>query len=202
MTLLAIAIDVPAVLARLAVDVVAITVLALGLSFRRHARPDLVVLFVTFNLGLFAAVIVIAGGEIPAAVGFGLFAVLSIIRLRAETLTNPEIAYFFAAVVTGLVCGVDLGGPLANAVLALLVLAGPAIADQPRFLKGERRWVLTLDEAIAEPAALRAAVEQRLGTPVLGVAVLELDFVRETTQVQVRLDATPGTEVPRELVAR
>jgi hypothetical protein len=45
-------------------------------------------------------------------------------------------------------------------------------------------------------------VERRSGTPVLGVAILELDLVRETTQVQVRLDAGPGTEAPRELVAR
>ena len=59
----------------------AITVLAIGLFYRRHRRSDLVVLYVVFNVGLFAAVVVISEGQVVAAVGFGLFAVLSIIRL-------------------------------------------------------------------------------------------------------------------------
>ncbi|MDQ3678506.1 MAG: DUF4956 domain-containing protein, partial [Actinomycetota bacterium] len=96
---------------RLLIDVVAISALAIGVFWRRHLRRDLVVLYVVFNVGLFAAVVVISEGEVAAAVGFGLFAVLSIIRLRAEQLSYAEIAYFFAAIVLGLVAAVDIGDP-------------------------------------------------------------------------------------------
>lgn len=172
---------------RLLIDVVAIAVLAIALFYRRHRRNDLVVLYVVFNVGLFAAVVVIAEGEVAAAVGFGLFAVLSIIRLRAEQLSFAEIAYFFAAIVLGLVTAVDLGGALATVALAVLVLAAPALVDHPRALRVNRRLEVTLERVFTDTDELRRAVEQRLTVRVIALEVLDLDYVREVTRVQVHV---------------
>lgn len=172
---------------RLLIDVVAIAVLAIALFYRRHRRNDLVVLYVVFNVGLFAAVVVIAEGEVAAAVGFGLFAVLSIIRLRAEQLSFAEIAYFFAAIVLGLVTAVDLGGALATVALAVLVLAAPALVDHPRALRVNRRLEVTLERVFTDTDELRRAVEQRLAVRVIALEVLDLDYVREVTRVQVHV---------------
>jgi hypothetical protein len=185
----ALTLDLGPLAGRLLVDVVAIGVLALGLSYRRHGRRDLVVLQVVFNVGLFAAVVVIAGGDVAAAVGFGLFAVLSIIRLRAETLANADIAYFFAAIVLGLVTAVDLGGTHGNALLALLVLAAPAIVDHPRMLRQHERIEITLEVAQADRDVLRRLVEERTGARTVTLEVLELDFVREITRVRALVAA-------------
>lgn len=190
----AIAIDLDAVALRLVVDVAAITALSVGLSYRRHRRRDLVVLQVIFNVGLFAAVVVIAGGDVAAAVGFGLFAVLSIIRLRAETLANADIAYFFAAIVLGLVMAIDLGGIEANALLALLVLAAPAVIDDPRLLADHARTEVTLDVASGDPETLRRLTEERVGGHVVRLEVLAIDFVREVTRVQVLIAHRPAVQ--------
>ena len=64
------------VVLRLLVDLAAIAVLALGLHYRRHGRRDLVVLYVLFNVGLFAALVAISAAGIGLGVGFGLFAVV------------------------------------------------------------------------------------------------------------------------------
>jgi hypothetical protein len=188
-TLATLAIDVSSTMARLGVDLVAIFVLAVLLSYRRHRRRDLVALYCIFNVGLFAAVVVIAGGEVAAAVGFGLFAVLSIIRLRAETLTNAEIASFFAAIVLGLVCGIDLGGVQLNAGLAALVLAAVAIADHPGLLAEHRRVDVTLDVAVSDHDTLIGEVERRLGVEVIAVELTDVNYVRETTTVAARVVA-------------
>src|SRR5215210_4289989 len=91
-------------LLRLGAD--ALCALALGyLFFRRYRRHDLAFVYVAFNLGVFAAVSVISGGRITAAVGFGLFGILSIIRLRSETFDSVEIGYFFLSLVLALVNG-------------------------------------------------------------------------------------------------
>jgi hypothetical protein len=172
---------------RLLIDLVAITILALGLFYRRHRRSDLVVLYVVFNVGLFAAVVVISEGQVVAAVGFGLFAVLSIIRLRAEQLSFAEIAYFFAAIVVGLVTAIDLGGVGSTAALAALVLAAPAIIDQPGLLRVSRRLEITLERTITDSLELRRAVEERLGARVVALEVLDLDYVREVTRVEVHV---------------
>ena len=183
---------------RLLLDIVAIAVLAIGLFYRRHRRSDLVVLYVIFNVGLFAAVVVISAGQVIAAVGFGLFAVLSIIRLRAEQLAFAEIAYFFAAIVVGLVTAIDLGGVEHNAALVALVLLAPAVVDHPDVLAASRRMEITLERAVPDTDELCRVVEERLGARVVALEVLDLDYVREVTRVEVHVlagvrELAPGT---------
>ena len=86
----------------LAVDVVAIFLLAYTLYFRRHRRADLLLAYVTLNIGLFVAMSVLTSVRVDVALGFGLFAILSIIRLRSSAVTQQEVAYYFAALVIGL----------------------------------------------------------------------------------------------------
>ena len=86
----------------LALNLSAIFVFAIAIYFRRHTRKDLAVVFVFFNIGLFVVVTVIEMTEVAAALGFGLFAILSIIRLRSEPFSNRELGYFFGALVLGL----------------------------------------------------------------------------------------------------
>ena len=45
--------------------------------------------------------------RVDIALGFGLFAILSIIRLRSSTVTQQEVAYYFVALVMGLVNGMN-----------------------------------------------------------------------------------------------
>ncbi len=171
---------------RLLVDLAALAALC-ALSLRRHGRRDLVVLYAVFNVGLFVAVVVIASGRIDAAVGFGLFAVLSIIRLRSEPLAHPELASFFAALVLALTCGIDLGGPAAAAALCVLVLGAAAVVDHPRLLRADHRVALTLELVETDPGVLLALVRDRLGPGVAAVQVLEVDYVRELTRVVARV---------------
>ena len=46
--------------------------------------------------------------RVDIALGFGLFAILSIIRLRSTSVTQQEVAYYFVALVMGLVNGMDI----------------------------------------------------------------------------------------------
>jgi hypothetical protein len=181
------------VLLRLAIDAVAIAVLAYGLYYRRHGRMDLVVVYALFNVGVFLALSVIAAGEVSMGVGFGLFAVLSIVRLRSEPFTNGELAYFFVALVIGLVNGIDLGGPGLAILLSGLALAAAAVIDHPRLLKETRQLVVTLETIPSDEDALRRHLEERLNARVTECHVLEIDYVRETTRVSVRCSTTPLT---------
>jgi Domain of unknown function (DUF4956) len=181
------------VLLRLAIDVIAIGALAYGLYYRRHGRRDLVVIYSMFNIGLFLALIVIASGNVSIGVGFGLFAVLSIVRLRSEPFTNGELAYFFVALVIGLVNGIDLGSIGLPVMLSALALAAAAAVDHPRLLKATRHLEVTLETIPSDEDALRRHLEERLNARVSECNVLEIDYVRETTRVSVRCATTPLT---------
>jgi hypothetical protein len=126
-------------------------------------------------------------------VGFGLFAVLSIVRLRSEPFTNGELAYFFVALVLGLVNGIDLGSAGLAVMLSALALAAAAVIDHPRLLSQTRHLQVTLETIPSDADALRRHLEERLNARVTECQVLEIDYVRETTRVSVRCSDNPLT---------
>lgn len=173
-------------LMRLGLDALALAALLYGLFLPRHKRMDLVVVYALFNLGLFLALVVISQGQVSMGVGFGLFAVLSIVRLRSEPYSNRELAYFFVAIVLALVCAIDIGHlALAGVLVATVLLAAWAV-DHPRLTAPTRHMRVTLDRIVSEHT-LHDVLEERLGGRVLDATVLEVDYVRETTVVAVRL---------------
>ena len=179
------------VLARLGVDLIAIAFLAYGIYFRRHGRRDLFAVYAMFNVGLFLALVVMTAGSVSVGVGFGLFAVLSIVRLRSEPFSNIELGYFFVALVVALVCGLDLGSPLVAAGLAAVAVAAAAVIDHPRLVHHSKRTELVLEVVFADEDALRRHVEERLNADVSELSVLELDYVRDITRVAVRYTSRP-----------
>jgi hypothetical protein len=172
---------------RLAIDLVAVGALVYGLFHPRHHRMDLVVVYAMFNLGVFLALSVIVAGELSMGVGFGLFAVLSIVRLRSEPFSNRELAYFFVALVIGLVCALDVGHPAYAGLLAGVALLAAWAIDHPRLSRPTRRLEVTLERVFADDEALRDHLRERLRAPVLDVTVREVDYVRETTRLEVTL---------------
>ncbi len=172
----------------LAINLVAIAVLAYGIYFRRHRRRDLLTAYVCFNIGLFAVVSAMAaGGEIVSiGLGLGLFGALSIIRLRSEEISYVEVAYFFAALALGIVNGIQ-PGELPFAILLNGVVVGVMfVMDRFEPHRGVRRVALVLDEVRTEDDPLRAELERRLGFTVVETSIVSVDYVRETMTVDVR----------------
>jgi len=181
-------------LSRFGLDVAAISALVYGIYLPRHRRVDLVVVYALFNLGLFLAIVVITNGDVTLGIGLGLFAVLSMIRLRSETFDNRELAYFFVALVLALVTAIDLGSlPLAGALAAVGLIAAWAV-DHPRLSPATRRLEVTLELVFTDQGALTRHLEERLNARVVEVSVLEIDYVREITRAAVRYVPAPQTE--------
>jgi hypothetical protein len=167
--------DLGDVFLRLGLDGVAIVALAYGIYLPRHRRMDLVVVYALFNLGLFLAIVVITRGEVTLGIGLGLFAVLSMIRLRSETFSNRELAYFFVALILALVTAIDLGTIALAGILAGVALLAAWAADHPRLSPPTRRLEVTLDRVVTDRAALRDQLEERRGAPVAQAWVLQHD---------------------------
>lgn len=189
--------DAADLLVRAAVDVVALLALTAGLYARRHSGRELLMVYVCFNIGLFAALTMITTGKFPAGVGFGLFGVLSIIRLRSQTFSTAEIGYFFLALVLSLVNGLSGRHPALSIALSAALLIAVYLADHPALHPTVHTARLTLARAYPDSGQLRRAAEERLGAPVVELKVLEIDDVRDTTRVAVRYrrpDGSPSVE--------
>jgi hypothetical protein len=116
----------------LGLDLVAIFLMTYVLYFRRHWRADLLLSYVALNLGIFVTMSLLTQVRVDIAVGFGLFAILSIIRLRSSAVTQQEVAYYFIALVLGLVNG--MGVPDRALVVGMNVVLMGFTRTRPRWL--------------------------------------------------------------------
>ncbi len=183
-------IDIPFLVRDLALNMVAITLLAYGLYFRRHRRRDLLLNYVALNVSLFSVAAALASAPLSIGVGFGLFAVLSIVRLRSDETTQAEIGYTMTALVIGLLSGLPGLQFEMKAVLILVILLAIYVVDHPALFPLERhqRFRVELDEVVVDPTKLVAAIQARFPGEVKHLIVQEVDFVRETMRVDVRIN--------------
>jgi hypothetical protein len=176
-------------LASLVVDLVAISFLTYGLYFRRHRRRDLTLGFMGVNVGLFAVSSFTATSSISVGFGIGLFALLSVIRLRSTTTSQEEIGYYFVALVIGLVNGLSSADQWRVAItLNVVLLAVMYVADHPRMLRHSERHLVVLKGVPRPLGSLRGELEGRLGFEVTRLRVLEIDYANKRTHVDVRVD--------------
>lgn len=170
----------------LAANVVGMTVLVYFVYFRRHFRRDLVLAYIALSMGIFAVTMLLSGSGAGVGLGMGLFGILSIIRLRSDTLTQEEVAYYFISLAIGLVNGLHPDpawfSPAVTAAMVLVMF----LADHPGFAPRTQRQTVTLEKAYPRSEDLARALEGLLGAKILRTVVIELDMVRDLTIVDVR----------------
>ena len=176
---------------RLGLDVLSMLLLVGWLYRRRLAAPEMALVFTALNVGLFAAVTSIGAGHFPTGIGFGLFGLLSLVRLRSAAFTLKDVAYTFVALVLALVNGLP-GRDLVMVVgLDLLLLVAIWVVDETRSRTPTTRLMMvTLDIAVTDLSAAFEAVRRRVAVEPLSVVVEDVDLVRETTRVAVRYAVT------------
>ena len=176
---------------RLGLDVLSMLLLVGWLYRRRLAAPEMALVFTALNIGLFAAVTSIGAGHFPTGIGFGLFGLLSLVRLRSAAFTLKDVAYTFVALVLALVNGLP-GRDLVMVVgLDLLLLVAIWVVDETRSRTPTTRLMMvTLDIAVTDLGAAFEAVRRRVAVEPLSVVVEDVDLVRETTRVAVRYAVT------------
>jgi hypothetical protein len=126
----------------------------------------------------------------------GLFAILSIIQLRSKPVTQEECAYYFAVLVLGLVNGLRLHDRVTTILLDGAMILMMYIVDNRRLFVRSHRVEITLDVVHEDVGALIADLERRLRGHVVHHIVEEIDYVRETMLVDVRLRRGDTTAPP------
>jgi hypothetical protein len=180
----------------LGIDLLAIFLLAYVVYFRRHRRADLLLAYVTLNIGIFVAMSLLSTVRVDLALGFGLFAILSIIRLRSSTVTQQEVAYYFVALVAGLVNGLSLDDRVLAVGINVLLVATMLVVDSRLLRSRAQRLEVTLDVVHHDDDALIADLERRLGGRVMHHVVDQIDYVRDVMVVDVRFKAAGRTPEP------
>lgn len=169
----------------IALDLIALTVLV-GLYFRRYRRRDMLVAIAGINVGVVVVATALSSTDVTAGLGLGLFGVLSIIRLRSSELAQEEVAYYFSALALGLLAGFQIEPAWLTPALMATVLAVLFVVDHPALFSDHRHQTLQLGTAFINEAALTAHLDQMLDADIMRTKVTKVDFVNDTTLVDVR----------------
>lgn len=152
-----------------------------------------------FIMGLFTSI------ELSIGVGFGLFALFSILRYRTETVPIHEMTYLFVMVALPILNSIIFGtGQYEKLVLTDAIIIGviwalekgwgfdtgqyskQVVYEKIDLIQPEKR-----DEMIAD-------LKARTGLSVTGVQVDMIDFLRDTAKIRIFYTdiANPGHEDP------
>ena len=176
-----------------AIDVVAICALVFAIYLPRHHRKDLMLAFIGVNIGVLGVTQALASAEVTAGLGLGLFGVLSIIRLRSAEMEHDEVAYFFSALALGLLGGFPLSPTWLSPLLMFSVVLAIFLADHPRLFGSRRHQIMTLDRAFVDEGEIIAHLGPRMGADIKKVIIKKVDFVHDTTVVDVRYSVGGNT---------
>jgi len=177
--------DLSLIFPRIALDLLAISYLVFGLFYRINKRNDLAVVYLACNIGLFSVLTVLSFSPLSTAVGFALFGVLSIIRLRSFEYTHAQIAYFFMSLSIALICAIDLSSLTLPALLLGMLLLVMTLVELKGFRERTNNMTITIDRVIIDESALKNHLSEILHAPIVSCNIMEVNTLQETMLLQV-----------------
>ena len=174
--------------ASLGVDLIVVALLAFALFYRRHRDREMAISIAAINITLWALTGALASYTLSLGVGFALFAVVSVIRLRSSTASWISMAYLLVGLGSGMIIGLtgfSLWEKIEYSAFLVLVMA---IVDSRWFLKNQQddaKTSLTLEGGDIDPDSLKARVEEILNVEAVSVKVRNVTLAPVTTKVDV-----------------
>ena len=147
--------------------------------------------FLAFNTIIYFVLSFMTSIELGVGVGFGLFAIFSILRYRTDAMPIREMTYLFIIVALPVMNSAGVSAAIwpqlivANlAVLAIMLVLEKEWGFQ---YEASKQIVYEKIELIRPDrrADLQADLEQRTGLKIKRIAIGKIDFVRDTANVKI-----------------
>ncbi len=154
--------------------------------------------FLAFNTVIYFVMSFLTSVELSVGVGFGLFAIFSVLRYRTSTMSTREMTYLFIVIAL----------PVMNSLLmrdsAWLALLGVNSMVAAVLFVLEREWGFHYESIQAvryeridlirpdQRDLLLADLRQRTGLPVKRVEIGRLNFLNDTAELRVFYDEPPS----------
>lgn len=178
---------------RFLINVIAVSILTLGIYYQRHERRDSLTLILTFNLFLFPFLTL--NLEIGSPFAFTLFAILAVTQLRSETIPRVDFAYLLGAIALAVINAAGGEGWGFLLVSNLIILLSAYLADHRTLIKDKKRHkknkirflINDIDPGLmADKPGLKRELATRYNLAVLELRVRGVD---ESTR-QMEVDVT------------
>ena len=201
-------VDYTTVIRDLMIDFSSMYFLSYVVLYRKYRNTEMFVSSALFNIFILLIIMSIVRTDFNIAIGFGLFALLSLVQLRSAQFTKTEIAYLFGAVSLAVINGAGIGDLsfilICNfvVVFSTWILASWSLEHSANLISVDniRKMSVTLDnidqEAIADRERMRAKLNTELGIDVQTFEIRKIDYVRDMVELTV-IYQLPEHEIPQ-----
>ncbi len=175
-------------LGALALDIVSIILLAFVFYYRRHRNRDMTIAIAVINVALFALAGALASFTLSLGVGFALFAVISILRLRSDEAGWLEMAYLLAGLSVGLILGLPGYSLTVQAIYAAVLVLAIYLIDHPKLLPSakSKRMTISVDFVETDQAVLANKVNELLGKRVISIETRSMVVAPPSMKLEVK----------------
>lgn len=182
------------------IDVTAIYFFAYGILLKRYNNKELFVSCCLFNIFLMLIVMAIIRTEFNIAIGFGLFALLSLVTIRSATFTKTEMAYFFGVVALSVINGAGLADYVFVIMCNVIIVVSAWIISKCDIEHTANVWTASntarmsvildnIDQAAINSSDIMIAKLTTLfELPVVSYSITKVDYVRDTVGLQLFYD--------------
>jgi len=200
-------VDYTSVIRDFLIDFTSLYFLSYVILYRKFRNIEMFVSSALFNIFILIIVMAIIRTDFNIAVGFGLFALLSLIQLRSAQFTKTEMAYLFGAVALAVINGAgitDLSFVLiCNIVIVLSTwfIGTWSLEHSANLITVDnvRKMSVTLDHidenVISDRELMRSKLQKTLGIDVQSFEIKKIDYVRDIVDISL-LYQLPPTEKP------
>jgi len=201
-------VDYTTVVRDLLIDLSSLYFLSYVILYRKYRNVEMFVASALFNIFILLIVMSIVRTDFNIAIGFGLFALLSLVQLRSATFTKTEMAHLFGAVTLAVINGAgiaDLSFVLISnfvVVVATWFIGNWSLEHSANLIRVDnvKKMTVMLDhidvDNIGERALMRVQLARSLGLDVQTFEIRKIDYVRDTVELTV-VYQLPTTEIPQ-----
>ncbi len=179
------------VFAGFAVNLAIALLIVRGIYYPVRRDKNYVFTFLAFNTVIYFVMTFLTSAELAIGVGFGLFAIFSVLRYRTDTMSTRDMTYLFVLIALPVMNSVLMRGaewlllPASNAavVIVLFVLErgwGFQYEDS-KMIKYERIDLIRPEKR----ALLIEDIHKRTGLPATRVEIVRINLLEDTAQLRI-----------------
>ena len=203
-------IDYPTLLRDFAIDFLSLYLFAYVVVYKRFKNTELFVTISLFNIFILLVVMAIVRTNFNIAVGFGLFALLSLLQLRSAQFTKTETGFLFGCVALAVINGAGISDLsfviLSNLVVVLTgwVFSSWALEHSTNLITVDnvRKIAVTLDhideDMLSNVNQMKIKLTALLGVEVLSYEIKKVDYIRAMINLNAVYHASDD-EIPQHL---
>jgi hypothetical protein len=179
-----------------AINFTIVFVIVRFIYYPQQRDKNYVFTFIAFNTIIFFVMGLLNNTEISIGVGFGLFAIFSILRYRTETMPIREMTYLFIVIALPVLNAVLLDGQyFAELAVSNIAIIGVLyVLERGWGFKYETRKTIYYERIdMIRPEnwpLLLEDLQRRTGLPIQRIEIGKLNFLRDSAVIHIYYDAS------------